>query len=208
MLRHSSDSEPGNTRKRGPLLGLFRCRGQAHHRPRRDRPVERDRPSAGLYRRLVLRRSRTGISRPPASMPAGASNIAITPTSARGATPRNIDGLLEFGKALPKLRRRGRAGPQAPQTRPRDGAGRNRRLLDTEYMRIGNEQYAKGQQELRRDDSAHPPRPNRKGVKLMMRFVGKHGIVHEVKITDANLKRIVKTLPGAAGPDAVSICER
>ena len=33
----------------------------------------------------------------------------------------------------------------------------------------------------------------------MMRFAGKHGIVHEVKITDSNLKRIVKRcqeLPG------------
>jgi len=34
---------------------------------------------------------------------------------------------------------------------------------------------------------------------LMMRFAGKHGIVHEVKITDTNLKRICKRcqeLPG------------
>jgi DNA topoisomerase-1 len=39
----------------------------------------------------------------------------------------------------------------------------------------------------------------RKGAKLMMRFAGKHGIVHEVPITDRNLKRIVSKcgdLPG------------
>ena len=39
----------------------------------------------------------------------------------------------------------------------------------------------------------------RKGGKLMMRFAGKHGIVHEVPITDSNLKRIVAKcddLPG------------
>jgi hypothetical protein len=39
----------------------------------------------------------------------------------------------------------------------------------------------------------------RKGGKLTMRFVGKHGIVHEANITDSNLKRVVKRcqeLPG------------
>ena len=72
------------------------------------------------------------------------------------------------------------------------------RLLDTEHIRIGNEQYAQRQQELRRDHAAQPP-PQRKGSKMMMRFTGKHGIVHEVQITDTNLKRICKRcqdLPG------------
>ena len=31
-----------------------------------------------------------------------------------------------------------------------------------------------------------------------MRFTGKHGIVHEATITDRNLKRIVKQVPGPA----------
>ena len=72
------------------------------------------------------------------------------------------------------------------------------RLLDTEHIRIGNEEYARenksfGATTLR---SRHL---RRKGHKLMMRFTGKHGIVHEAKITDSNLKRIVKRcqeLPG------------
>jgi DNA topoisomerase-1 len=72
------------------------------------------------------------------------------------------------------------------------------RLLDTEHIRIGNEQYAKenksfGATTLRRRHL------RRTGHGLMMRFTGKHGIVHEVKITDTNLKRICKRcqdLPG------------
>ena len=72
------------------------------------------------------------------------------------------------------------------------------RLLDTEHIRIGNEEYARenksfGATTLR---SRHL---QRKGQKLVMRFTGKRGIVHEVRITDSNLKRIVKRcqeLPG------------
>jgi len=72
------------------------------------------------------------------------------------------------------------------------------RLLDTQHIRIGNEQYAKsnksfGATTLRNRHLV------KKGNKLRMKFTGKHGIVHEVAITDANLKRIVakcQDLPG------------
>jgi DNA topoisomerase-1 len=72
------------------------------------------------------------------------------------------------------------------------------RLLDTQHIRIGNEEYARenksfGATTLRRRHL------KRTGHGLMMRFTGKHGIVHEVKITDSNLKRICKRcqeLPG------------
>ena len=108
------------------------------------------------------------------------------------------EGLLEFGKALPKLRRR------IEQDLKRRNLSREAvlaavvRLLDTEHIRIGNEQYARenksvGATTLRRRHL------KRTGHGLMMRFAGKHGIVHEVKITDSNLKRICKRcqeLPG------------
>jgi len=72
------------------------------------------------------------------------------------------------------------------------------RLLDRQHIRIGNEEYARtnksfGATTLR---SRHL---RRKGQSLMMRFAGKHGIVHEAKITDTNLKRICRRcqeLPG------------
>jgi DNA topoisomerase-1 len=72
------------------------------------------------------------------------------------------------------------------------------RLLDTQYLRIGNEQYAKdnksfGATTLR---SRHL---KREGGRLTMRFKGKHGIIREVPITESGLKRIVgrcQDLPG------------
>ena len=109
-----------------------------------------------------------------------------------------FEELLEFGKVLPKLRRR------VEQDLKRRALSREAvlaavvRLLDTEHIRVGNEQYAKenksfGATTLRRRHL------KRTGHGLMMRFTGKHGIVHEVKIGDTSLKRICKRcqeLPG------------
>jgi len=72
------------------------------------------------------------------------------------------------------------------------------RLLDTEYLRIGNEQYARENKSFGAT-TLRTRHVRRKGNKLLMRFTGKHGIVHEVDITDSNLKRICKRcqeLPG------------
>jgi DNA topoisomerase-1 len=106
--------------------------------------------------------------------------------------------MIEFGAALPKIRKRVEADLK------RRALGRDTvlaavvRLLDTQYIRIGNEQYARsnksfGATTLRNRHLV------KQGGKLRMKFTGKHGIVHEVAITDANLKRIVtkcQDLPG------------
>ena len=131
-------------------------------------------------------------------MPAGASNIAITPISPPSDRPRNSTACTEFGKALPKLRRRVEQDLKRRKMERETVLAAVVRLLDTEHIRIGNEQYAKdnksfGATTLR---SRHL---RRKGGKMLMRFAGKHGIVHEVSLTDSHLKRIVKRcqeLPG------------
>ncbi|HYI43769.1 MAG TPA: hypothetical protein VD768_09130, partial [Sphingomicrobium sp.] len=72
------------------------------------------------------------------------------------------------------------------------------RLLDTQFLRIGNEQYAKSNKSYGAT-TMRSRHLKRQGSKLMMRFKGKHGIVHEVPVTDSNLKRIVSRcdeLPG------------
>jgi len=108
------------------------------------------------------------------------------------------EGLLEFGKALPRLRRR------VEQDLKRRKLGRETvlaaivRLLDTEHIRIGNEEYARENKSFGAT-TLRGRHLSRKGQSLMMRFTGKHGIVHEVKITDTNLKRICRRcqeLPG------------
>jgi DNA topoisomerase-1 len=198
MLRHSSDSEPGITRKRTG-------RHWAYFDPRGNRITDR-----GEIERL------NAIGLPPAYTgawfcPDSNGHLQATGTDARGRKQyryhpdfrENRDkakfaGLLEFGKALPRLRRR------IERDVKRRKLGRDTviaavvRLLDAEHLRVGNEEYARenksfGATTLR---SRHL---RRKGHKLMMRFAGKHGIVREVNVTDTNLKRIVRRcheLPG------------
>jgi DNA topoisomerase-1 len=198
MLRHSSDAEPGYTRKRmGRYWAYFDSDGK--------RITDRDE-----IERL------TAIGLPPAyekawfcADPNG--HLQATGVDARGRKQyryhvdfrqkresAKYEGLLEFGKALSKLRRRVEGDLKRRDLSREAVLAAVVRLLDTEHIRIGNEQYAKenksfGATTLRRRHLKHT------GHGLMMRFTGKHGIVHEVKITDTNLKRICKRcqeLPG------------
>jgi DNA topoisomerase-1 len=198
VLRHSSDAEPGITRERtGRYWAYFDAEGK--------RITDRDE---------IDRLNAVGL--PPAyehawfcADPDG--HLQATGVDARARKQyryhaefrkkresAKYEGLLEFGKALPKMRRR------VEQDLKRRTLGRETvlaavvRLLDTEHIRIGNEEYAKsnksyGATTLR---SRHL---RRSGQSLVMRFTGKHGIVHEAKITDSNLRRICKRcqeLPG------------
>jgi DNA topoisomerase-1 len=106
--------------------------------------------------------------------------------------------MVEFGGALPKVRKRVEADLKKRKLSRETVLAAVVRLLDTQHIRIGNEQYAKenksfGATTLRNRHLV------KRGNKLRMKFTGKHGIVHEVSITDANLKRIVakcQDLPG------------
>ncbi len=108
------------------------------------------------------------------------------------------EGLLEFGRALPRLRGRVERDLKRRKLSRETVLAAVVRLLDTEHIRVGNEEYARenksfGATTLR---SRHL---RRTGHSLMMRFAGKHGIVKEVKITDTSLKRVVRRcqeLPG------------
>jgi DNA topoisomerase-1 len=198
MLRHSSDNEPGITRKRiKDKWGYFDAEG--------NRITDREE---------IDRLNAIGL--PPAyeqawfcADPNG--HLQATGVDARGRKQyryhagfrekrdaAKYDGLLEFGKALPKLRRK------VDQDLRKRSLDRDTvlaavvRLLDTEHIRIGNEQYAK-------DNKSYGATTLRnrhlraKGSSMQMRFTGKHGIVHEVRISDSNLKRICKRcqeLPG------------
>jgi DNA topoisomerase-1 len=109
-----------------------------------------------------------------------------------------FDGLLEFGKALPRLRRRVGQDIKRRDLCRETIVAAIVRLLDTEHIRVGNEEYARhnhsyGATTLR---SRHL---QRKGKRLVMHFKGKSGVVHEVNITDTNLKRIVCRLHDLPG---------
>lgn len=115
----------------------------------------------------------------------------------RGQT--KFDGLRRFGAVLQRLRRRVQqalAGPDEP-TRERVLAALVR-LLDTTWLRIGNESYARenGSYGLSTLRNRHA---GVQGDALRLSFVGKSGVRHVVRLTDRRVARIVqrcRELPG------------
>ena len=200
MLRHSSDAEPGISRKR-------QGRYWAYFDPKGKRITDRDE---------IERLNSIGL--PPAYTDAWfctdpEGHLQATGVDARGRKQyryhpefrasqdkAKFEGLLEFGKGLPKLRR------QIEQDLKRRKLTRDTviaavvRLLDTEHLRVGNEEYARANKSFGAT-TLRSRHLKRKGHKLLMRFTAKHGIVRELNVTDTNLKRIVKRcdeLPGQA----------
>lgn len=109
-----------------------------------------------------------------------------------------FEGLLEFGKSLTRLRRRVEQDMKGRELTREAVLAAVVRLLDIDHIRIGNEEYARTNKSFGAT-TLRNRHLKRKGQGLTMRFAGKHGIVHEVKLTDTSLKRIVKRcqeLPG------------
>ena len=198
MLRHSKDSEPGYTRRRiGRAFGYFDADGK-----RVTDRAEIDRLNA--------------IGLPPAyedawfcTDPDG--HLQATGRDARGRKQYRYHaefrarrdkgkygGLVEFGEALPRLRKRIEADLKRPALSREAVLAAVVRLLDTEHIRVGNEQYARTNKSFGAT-TLRTRHVRNHGSRLKMRFTGKHGIVHEVTITDRSLKRVVakcQDLPG------------
>ncbi len=198
MLRHSTDSKPGITReKKGLGWAYFALDGK--------RIADRDEID-----RL------NAIALPPAYShawfcPDPDGHLQATGRDARGRKQYRYHeefrarrdkskyaDTLDFGAALPKIRKRVEADLKK-RTLSRDTVlAAVVRLLDTQHIRIGNEQYARSNKSFGAT-TLRNRHLKKRGNKLMMKFTGKHGIVHEVAISDANLKRIVarcQELPG------------
>jgi len=108
------------------------------------------------------------------------------------------EGCLEFGKALPKIRRRVERDLKRRKLDKERVVAAVVRLLDQEKVRVGNRQYARDNKSFGATTLMNR-HIKRKDGRLMMRFAGKHGIVHEIGLTDARLARVVKRcqeLPG------------
>jgi len=198
VLRHSSDAEPGITRKR---IGRY----WAYFDPKGNRITDRDE---------IDRLNAIGL--PPAytnawfcTDPHG--HLQATGLDARGrkqyryhpefraqAEASKFAGLAEFGKALPKIRRKVDKDLKQRALNRDKVVAAVIRLLDEDYLRVGNEEYAKANKSYGattllsrqvKDD----------GRKVRMRFKGKSGIEQEVTITDRTLRRIVRQLQELPG---------
>jgi len=199
-LRHSSDREPGYTRKRmGRYWAYFDERGErVTDRETIDRLNAIGLPPA--YKDAWFCKDSNGHLQATGIDARGRKQYRYHPDFRARAETSKFEGLLEFAKALPKLRRRV-AKDLARRKLSREAVlAAVVHLLDTEYLRVGNDQYAKENKSfgattlLSRHVRDH-------GGKLRMRFTGKSGITHEVTVTDARLCRIVRKcqeLPGQA----------
>ena len=197
-LRHSSDTEPGYTRRR---QGRHWAYYDEHGKRISDRS-EIDRLNA--------------IALPPAYTDAWycrdpAGHLQATGRDARGRKQyryhpdyrskrdaSKYDGCLEFGQALPRLRARVERDLRKLKLERDTVLAAVVRLLDREHIRVGNEEYAQANKSFGAT-TLRNRHVKRAGGKLKMRFPGKSGIVHEVTVTDRNLKRVVKKaqeLPG------------
>lgn len=199
-LRHSSDSEPGYSRKRmGRYWAYFGENGE--------RVTDRD---------TIERLNSIGL--PPAYTDAwfckdSNGHLQATGVDARGrkqyryhddfrarADKNKFSGLLDFGKALPRLRRKIDKDLRKRALTREKVLAAVVKLLDTEYLRVGNDRYAKQNKSFGATTLLCRHVKTDSG-KVKMRFNGKHGIVREVVISDRRLGRIVRQcqeLPGQA----------
>lgn len=113
-----------------------------------------------------------------------------------------FERLEAFGRALPKIRARV-ARDLRPDTKkaPLDRdlvLATLVRLLDTTFLRVGNEEYASnnGSYGLTTLRNKHA---NVRGASLKLRFRGKSGVLHEARLDDPQVARVVRRcqqLPG------------
>ena len=106
--------------------------------------------------------------------------------------------MLLFGEVLPKIRKRV-DGDLALRGLPREKVlAAIVRLLETSYIRVGNEEYAKTNKSygLTTMRNRHV---KVRGSKMQFHFEGKSGVEHTIDLNDTRLARIVKScsdLPG------------
>jgi DNA topoisomerase-1 len=198
MLRHSSDTEPGITRKR---MGRYWAYFAANGKRITDRD-EIDRLNAiGLppaYRDAWFCTDPDGHLQATGVDARGRKQYRYHPDFREKRDSAKYEGLREFGKALPRLRRRIERDLKRRKLSRDTVLAAVVRLLDTEHIRVGNEEYAKANKSFGAT-TLRSRHLRRKGHKLKMRFSGKGGIVREVTVTDSHLKRVIRRcqeLPG------------
>ena len=196
-LRHSSDSEAGYTRrKQGRAWAYYDGDKRVTDRDEIDRLNSLALPPA--YVDAWFCKDPNGHLQATGKDARGRKQYRYHPEFRAKNEASKYDGCREFGEALPKIRKR------VERDLKRRALDRDQvlaavvRLLDTEHMRIGNEQYARSNKSfgLSTLRSRHVQKKN---GRMKMRYTGKHGIVHEATITDSSLKRIVakcQELPG------------
>jgi len=114
-----------------------------------------------------------------------------------------FERMLEFGAALPRIRKRVKAdlaAPIAAAPRRETVLATLVRLLDATLVRVGNDEYARtnrsfGLTTLRNRHA------DVRGSRIRLRFRGKSGIEHEVDLDDPRVARVVRRCQAMPGQD-------
>jgi DNA topoisomerase-1 len=197
VLRHSSDSEPGYTRKRmGRYWAYFDRDKRVTDRDTIDRLNAIALPPA--YKDAWFCKDSDGHLQATGIDDRGRKQYRYHKDFRAQAEADKFAGLAEFGKALPKIRRK------VDQDLKKRALSKDKvvaavvRLLDDEYLRVGNSEYAKENKSFGAT-TLLSRQVHDDGRKVKMRFAGKSGVLQEVTITDRTLKRIVRQLQELPG---------
>ena len=198
MLRHSSDVEPGYSRKKkGRSWAYF----DEHGKRVTDR-AEIDRLNAialpPAYTRAWFCKDPDGHLQATGRDSRGRKQYRYHVGYRSKRERSKYEGFREFGKALPKLRARVERDLKRRKLDRDMVLAAVIRLMDREHIRVGNEEYARDNKSFGAT-TLRDRHLKRVGGKLKMRFPGKRGIIQEATITDRNLQRVVKKcqeLPG------------
>ncbi len=161
MLRHSSDSEPGYTRQRkGRYWAYFDGEKRVTDRDTIDRLNAIALPPA--YKDAWFCEDPDGHLQATGIDDRGRKQYRYHPDFRAKAEASKFAGLLEFGKALPKIRRQVDKDLKKRALSKEKVVAAVIRLLDEEISARRQPGICEGQQELRRDDAAQPPGPRRR----------------------------------------------
>ena len=108
--------------------------------------------------------------------------------------------LVAFGGALPRIRRRVTRDLARPGLPEEKALATVVRLLETTFIRVGNEEYARDNESFGLTTlRGRQVRVN--GARLSFRFRGKSGVPHEVALTDRRLATIVRRMQDLPGEE-------
>jgi DNA topoisomerase-1 len=198
QLEYVDDAGPGITRKK-------LAHGWAYYDPDGDRIT--DRHEIDRLNKIAL---------PPAYTdawfcPAANGHILATGIDAKGRKQyryhpdfraaregEKFDGCVTFGKLLPLVRKRVESDLKARKLTRERAIASVVRLLDLGAIRVGNDAYAKenksfGATTLRQRHAKVT------GQSLRLRFKGKHGVEHEMVLSDRSLSRVVRAMQDLPG---------
>lgn len=106
--------------------------------------------------------------------------------------------MIEFAKVLPKIRERVNQDLQLPEMPREKILATIVRLLETTFIRIGNQEYARANRSFGLT-TLRTRHVDVTGAKLKFQFRGKSGKYHSITLTDPKVARVIKRcqdLPG------------